>query len=216
MKALFVTAAVGALALSAAPAFAFTQIVQPDAAYTSSTTDLGGGDGSFGSITSLSDGTMTVGFSSGLAEYSVPTSWATWNSPSATESSTPNVLFTQGAQSLTLSLSTLAKTFGFELEPDLFQTDEVTAGFYKGGNLIGSLDLFPNGSAGALLFAASDAGGFDQVVINDLSGDDFAIAQVRYGFTAGVPEPGVWAMMLLGLGAMGATLRSRRQAALAA
>lgn len=42
------------------------------------------------------------------------------------------------------------------------------------------------------------------------------IRQFRIGgVTADIPEPGAWAMMLLGFGAAGATLRARRRAALA-
>jgi hypothetical protein len=33
--------------------------------------------------------------------------------------------------------------------------------------------------------------------------------------TAGIPEPATWAMMLVGFGALGATMRSRRKQALA-
>jgi hypothetical protein len=39
------------------------------------------------------------------------------------------------------------------------------------------------------------------------------ISEVSFGGVAGVPEPGTWAMMLVGFGGLGALLRSRRKLA---
>ena len=67
----------------------FTPISQPTAAYMAATTNMSGSipaDGT--SITSLSDGTETVSFSSSVIAQTVPGGWSTWNSPPATESAT--------------------------------------------------------------------------------------------------------------------------------
>lgn len=190
------------------PAFAgFTTFSQPGQdGYEANTTNYGGGDGSLGNISSLGP----FGFSTLLSERNVPGSWATWNCPPATESCTPNVLFTQGSTSLTLTLSGNFNIVGFELEPDAFQTDEVTAQYFNGGTLLGTIDLFPNGSAGALLFAAQSSSDITSVVITDLTSDDFAIAQLRAGnVPTTTPEPGT--MVLLGTGILGVLGVRRRK-----
>src|ERR1039457_4814589 len=93
------------------------------------------------------------------------------------------VLYTQGSTSLTLILTGNFNVAGFELEPDAFAQEEVTATYYATDltTVLGTIDLFPNGSSGALLFGASDASNIGKIVINDLAGDDFAIAQLRAG-----------------------------------
>jgi|ERR1019366_1403640 hypothetical protein len=190
------------------PAFAgFTTFAQPgDGNYEASTTNYGGGDGSGGNISSLGP----FGFSTMLNERNVPGSWGTWNCPPATESCTPNVLYTQGSTSLTLTLSGNFNVVGFELEPDAFQQDEVTAQYFNGATLLGTIDLFPNGSSGALLFAAQSSSDITSVVITDLTSDDFAIAQLRAGSTQPTtPEPGT--MILLGTGLLGALGVMRRK-----
>ncbi len=91
---------------------------------------------------------------------------------------------------LTISLSSPASTFGLEIEPDNFSVEETTADFYSGSTLAGTIDLFPNGNAGALLFAASTATDpFTSVVITNLTGDDFAIAQQRFTLASAAPCP---------------------------
>ncbi len=60
----------------------FTVISQPTTAYVATTTNMSGSipaDGT--SITSLSDGTETVNFSSTVTAQTVPVGWSTWNSP---------------------------------------------------------------------------------------------------------------------------------------
>ncbi len=190
------------------PAFAgFTTFGQPGQGnYESSTTNYGGGDGSGGFITSLGP----FGFSNPQSENFVPGTWATWGSPPATESSTPNILWNAGFSTLTLTLTGNFNVVGFELEPDNFAVEEVTAQYFNGGTLLGTIDLFPNGSSGALLFAAQSSSDITSVVITDLAGGDFAIAQLRAGLIQPTtPEPGT--MILLGTGLLGALGVMRRK-----
>jgi len=56
-------------------------------------------------------------------------------------------------------------------------------------------------------------------VYTDIWGDvDYDVAGVKIGelATGGVPEPATWALMLMGFGAIGATLRAPRKRAVAA
>jgi uncharacterized repeat protein (TIGR01451 family) len=160
----------------------FTPIAQPDAAYTGGTVNLAGsipGDGAF--VGAVTDGTETVTFSSSVGTGTVPASWSTWNSPPATESATPRVLEAIGANSLTLTLSDPASTFGIELEPASFGVSNFTADFYEGATLVGSIAQGVEGNAGALLFGASTDQAFTSVVITaDASAGGFAMAQPRY------------------------------------
>lgn len=190
------------------PAFAgFTTFSQPGQGnYESSTTNYGGGDGSGNFITSLPP---YINFSNPQSENNVPNSWATWGCPPATESCTPNVLWNEGFSTLTISFTSPLKTFGFELEPDNFAVEEVTAQFFNGASLVGTIDLFPNGSAGALLFAGTTDSQFTSVVITDLAGGDFAIAELRGAPVGTTPEPGT--MVLLGTGLLGALAVMRRK-----
>src|ERR1022692_1935834 len=146
--------AIGALLMISIPVFAdsFTIIPQPTGSYTSGTTDYGGGDGSGGFISSLGP----FSFSNPQSENNVPNSWATWGCPPATESCTPNVLWNAGFSTLTITTSDRENTIGFELEPDQFVQESVTATFYASDGMFYSLTLNPNGSNGALLFAVQD------------------------------------------------------------
>ena len=178
--------------LSAGSAKAFTQVTQPDAAYLSSTTLIDiSSIPDFTLLSSVTDGTQTVGFGTTVSKRTVPINWGTWGSPPATETSTPPLLYSDGQTSLTLSLSNPSNIFGFELEPDPFGVQNFTVEFYdSAATRLGTLGLSPNGNAGALLSAASDGNLFSQVVIKSDSGVDFAIAQLRYGKGTPPPVPG--------------------------
>ncbi len=153
---------------------------QPTSDYTGSTTNYGGGDGSGSFITSL--GPFT--YSNPQSENFVPGSWATWGSPPNTESSTPNVLWNAGFSTLHVDISGSFNTAGFELEPDQFQQEDVMAVFHSSDGDSFTVDLMPNGSAGALLYAVQDdtpGSTITSIDITDNAGDDFAIAQLRLG-----------------------------------
>jgi hypothetical protein len=160
----------------------FTPIPQPVAAYTGATTNLAPSIPANGtSLTSLADATETINFSSSVIAGTVPTTFATWNSPPAVESSTPRVLIDGGATSLTLNLSHAARTFGFEAEPALFGLHNLTATFMDGAQVVGTISHSVEGDAGALLFAASTDQAFTSVVFTaDAGAGGFALAQVRY------------------------------------
>ena len=184
-------AGAGSFVIAPAPSHAFSTFTSPDSLYLSSTTLIDiSGIPEFTSLTSVTDGTQTVSFSGTVQKRQVGSSWLTWGSPPATESSTPPVLFYTG-DSLTLSLSSPSSIFGFELQPNIFSQFSYTASYYSGASLLGSINRSPDGSAGALLYAASTSD-ITRVEISatGTSSQGFAIAQLRYGAgTTSVPGP---------------------------
>jgi hypothetical protein len=199
-------------------------ISQPNAGYQAATTkiDISGlAIESF--VTSVSDGTLTVLFSSNggvsaaLQVLEVPSTWGTWSSPPFSESATPIVLFNQ-AGTLTITLSQPAAIFGFELEANALSNGEFTAVFYGELGEITVGPLLAANVAGARLFAVSgDGDKFNRVVIS--GSDDFAIAQIRYALQqvdppTTVPEPAsaaLWAFVaLIGAGSLARSNLRRR------
>jgi large repetitive protein len=174
--------------LEARTLLSFTPIAQPGdtlpsgTVYTAGTTNLAGdipADGD--TLTTLSDGIETITFSDTMTAGTVPLAFSTWNSPPATESSTPRILTDIGATSLTLGLSKPADVFGFEIEPDNLVSTTASASFFEGSTLVGTVNGSFSGTASALLFAGSTDQAFTSVVITEPSaGGGFAIAQPRY------------------------------------
>jgi hypothetical protein len=160
----------------------FTAIATPVAAYTGETTNLASLIPANGTpVTVLSNGTEALTFSSAVSAGTVPGTWTTWNSPAAVESATPRTLEDTGATALTISLSNPASVFGFEMEPSTFGVFTLTATFKDGGTTVGTISQSVNGSAGALLFAASTDQEFTSVVISaPVGAGGFALAQPRY------------------------------------
>jgi hypothetical protein len=155
----------------------FTPISTPTTSYTGATNILPIQVADFTSVSSLTDGQQTITFSIPMEARTVPTSWATWNSPPNTESSTPRILWTGGATSISLVLATPSTVVGFEAEPDPFSVHDITATFMSGSTVVGTVTRSVNGAAGALLAAASSSQPVTSVQIS--SDTDFAIAQVR-------------------------------------
>jgi len=138
----------------------------------------------FTPLSSVTGCGVTVTLSGTWEKRSVPGSWGTWNCPPATESCTPNILYSSGQTSATISFGhNVRRAGGFELEPNLFQVETMQVDYYARpnghGQLRGTMTRRVNGDNGARLFGVHIPGGYRSAVITDLAGDDFAIAQVR-------------------------------------
>ncbi len=171
----------------------FTPIAQPGntlpngTVYTTGTTNLASGIPADGSTTtSLTDGMETVSFSQTMTAATVPGGgWSNWGAPPNTESNTPRVLFNSTIDSVTLSLATAAATFGVEMETGVNGTHSLTANFYDGANLLGTISRSVTTPSGALLFAASTNQAFTSVVLSTPGGGlGIGIAEVRYSLPA--------------------------------
>jgi hypothetical protein len=159
----------------------FTPISTPTSSYVGSTDLLPITVPDFTLLSSLSNSKQTVTFSTSMDARTVPNSWATWNSPPNTESSTPRVLYTNGATSVTITLSQPSTQFGLETEPNPFQVHAITAVFMNGSTVLVTVSRPVNGFSGALLAAASTNQPITSVQV--FSDVDFAIAQLRSGQT---------------------------------
>lgn len=195
----------------------FFAIPNPSALYVQSTALIDfAADGSL--VSSVSDGTLAISYDTALEQAGVPAVWKTWNTPPSVETATPNVGMTDFVSSLTSAFSLPVYVFGFEAEPDFLGFDEITASFYDGPTLVGTIDQNVNGIGGALLFAAfTTSSPFTSVTVNDLDGDDFAIARQRYSLVSrqfsSTPEPG--GPLLLASGLLILTLLRKRLASAA-
>lgn len=204
----------------------FYAIAQPNNAisgsdttpYTSGTTKISiSAISDYNTVSSITDATQTVSFSETLTKGQVPGGgWASWNNPTATESGTPAVLITDASTTLlTLNLQVPSTTFGIEIQPS--NTSSITASFYQGATLVGSIVQSVNGTSGALLFAATSySNPFTIVTIAAPGGaQGFAMAQFRYATGATpVPEPASIALIAQAFAAAGFyTWRKRRNLA---
>ena len=215
MRSLKVLAAVvAALAVSVGTLYAdFTPISAPDAAYLASTTKIAiPGPYGYTPIAGVSDGTESVTFSGACAAIMIRGGdWATWSDPPFAEapagSAFPGV-YSGGATLVTLTLGVPTQTFGVEMEPNPFAIHGMTADFYNGATLVGSVSIPVDGQAGARLFAGGTT--TDQFTSVVLSSDvDFAFSQIRYGGAGQIPEPSVLVLLGLGVVALGRRLRKR-------
>jgi len=191
---------------------AFFIITNPDTAYQLSTTKIALTDPDGTHLTSINDSNLTISFSATRDVHTVPNGgWNTWSSPPFSESPTPRVLsafnYDPNATTLTLTFNHPLSTFGAEAEPDPFSIHPITASFFNGAGLVGTISLNVDGNGGARLFAAHATGAdmFTRVVFT--SDADFALAQFRYVL---VPEPSTWAMMTLGAIMLVGLMRFRR------
>jgi hypothetical protein len=217
MRVRSLSIALGVVAVLGCPAAKadFVAIGSPIAPYLSTTTLVPFTSPDNTVVSSTTNGTQTLSYSAPLTEFTVPVTWNTWNTPPNVETSTPRVGGTSTATSLTINLLIPSKTFGIEIEPDLFEDEDVRVQFFAGAVLVGTIDRMVNGDSDAALFAATTSlSPFTRVTVTDLVGDDFAIAQQRYGLLTVVPEPSAFwltAIMLVGIGAAVCSRRSPRK-----
>ncbi|TFV93648.1 hypothetical protein E4S40_15505 [Algoriphagus kandeliae] len=134
-------------------------------------------------VNDASDGNLTLNFDKTLNKRQVSSCfWLSWGVFPDIEDSNPHVLFSNGQNSLGISLSTPVSTFGFELLNNEFGTFSVQVDFFFQGELIGSIaknvESFSGGQA--KLFAAETDARFDYVLIQSEPSSGFAIAQLRY------------------------------------
>ena len=85
--------------------------------------------------------------------------------------------------------------------------------FYREGVKVGSAGSFNLSTSQARYYASGYGGLIDEVRLSGNTGN-WVMDDLTYS-TGVVPEPGTWALMILGFGATGAALRSRRRLAFA-
>jgi hypothetical protein len=182
--------------LASVPSFAvshLTQIWNPDATYTSTTSLLAITGDLDSEVDSITDSNLTASFSN--TQYI--SAWG-WASPPYTESASPNVLY-NGASSLTITFDKALTTFGLETESNRRNVYSFDMEFYNGDTSIGSINRVDiSGDAGARLLAASSDTAFNKVVVTSVDTSGFGTAQLRYkaDSPAAVPE----ASTLVGFG----------------
>jgi hypothetical protein len=117
-----------------------------------------------------------------MEKRSVPGSWATWGSPPATESATPNILYTAGGTSVTVTLPKRGAkkgVAGMEVEPDPFEVHTFTATYTKkSGAEICTATVDADGNAGARLLAAKGVKRAKTITVS--SDVAFSVAQIRW------------------------------------
>jgi hypothetical protein len=165
-------------------------------------------------FTSVTDGIVTATSSLTLTGATVPTTWSTWNSPPAVESSTPRVGFNATAASDTLTLSQAVEVFGFELEPDGGSTQTVTVAWLGiTGNTLSTETLSLNSISGALLFADDAGGNLIKSVTITMNGgtNGFGLANIRDASALSpTPEPSSFVLLGSALAGLGFFARRRR------
>jgi hypothetical protein len=96
----------------------------PTSSYLSQTTRVTFADPDEALLNSVSNGSLTIAFSSPVRASTVGDNWASWGSPPNTESSTPRVLWSgvddnfNPITTVTFSLGLPVSIFGLKLNPD--------------------------------------------------------------------------------------------------
>lgn len=163
---------------------------------------------SFGGITfsylvggSPSDGQVTINTGPGATNN--------LSSPSAVSTGTAT-----GTVVMILPRAVTQFGYGYAVLGQGIITDATTMSIFNGNTALGSLSFT---AANDPVFSGGFAGlqsttGFNRVELTFTGGPAFAFGKLRYTeVAAAVPEPQTWAIMLLGFGFVGVTLRSRRR-----
>ena len=102
---------------------------------------------------------------------------------------------------------------------DVYNGETYSDSFTVSDNLGHShtVNLAPNSSGGNALVSFPAAGNVVTIFTSDRSGFDFSIEDIGFNQpTPGVPEPGTWAVMLIGMAGLGMAMRRRTRTAPAA
>jgi hypothetical protein len=196
IKTIICAAALAIAMLASVPSFAvshLTQIWNPDATYTSTTSLLAITGNTNTRVNSIADGNLTASFSNAQRIGA----WG-WASPPYTESASPRTLY-NNTSSLTITFDKALTTFGLETESNMASVYSFDMEFYNGDTSIGSINRVDiSGNAGARLLAASSDVTFNKVVLTTTAPTGFGTAQLRYkaDSPAAVPE----ASTLVGFG----------------
>jgi hypothetical protein len=144
---------------------------------------------------------LIVTFGTPMMRLTVPDTWNTWNTPPDTETDTPPVLWSEGAASVLMILSSPQLVFGFEAQPDLSDIETMVATFFdETASPLGTIVRDVSGNGGALLYAASSPIPIASVLFTDAADEGFGIANVRYSsqIFVPVPEPASGALVAAG------------------
>lgn len=125
---------------------------------------------------------ITINFSPAVEKRSVPSSWGSWGTPPDTETDSPDILYTSGATSVTVSFSAPVRLSGVEAEPNPFEVHAISADFLRpSGGMKATVTRGIDGTGGARLLAVKTKNVGSIVLSSDV---DFAFGQLRINLGA--------------------------------
>lgn len=132
----------------------------------------------------VNDCGFQISLSTTTVKESVPATWQRWGRPPRVESARPDVLSTDGASTLTLSWGSENTVGGVEVQPRRAGREAFQADFYSGpngtGTVVGAVvRQRVDAPGGARLLAARSSVPWQSIVISDLAGREFAVAEIR-------------------------------------
>lgn len=147
------------------------------------------------------DGGADITFGAPVNIRTIGAGWGTWSG-----GYTGQILFTNGATSLSGTFGAPVDAFGFFSEPDPFSIHSFTLSLSDGSSINGNF----NGDAGAgfLGWVGASITGF--TISSDVG---FAIGDFYTGSVSAIPEPASWLTMIAGFGLVGFAMRRRKAAA---